>query len=175
MPRRPHRALANKRQPQSLQLPRPGFTLALLDRAIEELRLMQNADAKPFVGSLTGLPPSTASSELREAAAMGGAGSRRSSAQSGQGFHRSPSQLNAVGSLYMPAGLSSYRTQEQATSKHYRFAMFGAQIAFQPQHDRQSECVLVPEETPRGNIRLSTAAHNVIQATVKKEQKAPPS
>lgn len=74
----PPHALANKRQPQCLQRPRPVSIGALADRFFEDFRLMQNADAKPFMGSLMGSPPSTAPSDLREAMAMGGAGSRRS-------------------------------------------------------------------------------------------------
>ncbi|KAL3162947.1 hypothetical protein ABBQ32_009381 [Trebouxia sp. C0010 RCD-2024] len=218
----PPHALANKRQPQCLQRPRPVSIGALADRFFEDFRLMQNADAKPFMGSLMGSPPSTAPSDLREAMAMGGAEPfanqlngaaelasgpapnhvQRDTAmlpatlsgyatqkarncpadaqrqrlvftECGQGLHCSPSQLNAAARSYVPAGLSSYRTQEQAAVRHSRIAIFGAQVAFNPQHDRLSECVLIPEETARGNIRLSTAAPDLIQATVKKEPAQP--
>lgn len=76
----PPYALANKRQPQSLQLSRPVSQASLLDR-VSKTWSTPNANAKPVVGCRANLSSSTAPSDVREARAVGGADSRRSSAQ----------------------------------------------------------------------------------------------
>ncbi|KAL3160976.1 hypothetical protein ABBQ38_009366 [Trebouxia sp. C0009 RCD-2024] len=177
LPPPPHRALSNKRQPQSLRRSTRASIAALLDSVNKDLGFMPNADAKPFVGSLAGLSSSTAPSDVREARAVGGAGSRRSSAQGGHELHRSQTHLNSAARPYEPAELSGNGIQEPAAAQQSRMlSTFEAQVddSFMPDRHvgRQVERVLsthLPEESTNGNTRLSTAAPDLIRATVRSE------
>ncbi|KAL3162957.1 hypothetical protein ABBQ32_009390 [Trebouxia sp. C0010 RCD-2024] len=139
-----------------------------LNRSLNQL----DSGARPYV------PATLCNYETQERAAaqQSHIGSGRSSSQGGQELKGSPSQLSAATMPYVPAGLAGYEAQEHAPAQQSPIATSPPQNDNAPipdrQHDRQLQHVqsmLLPEETTDGNIRSSTTAPDLIQATGRKE------